>query len=379
MSQEQKAKKYNRKKIFIEITETILLIIFLTFFMAFGWSLSIKNFLSAFTSSFWLLNGLYCLTLLVMITLLSSPFDYYSGFYLEHKYELSTQNFASWIIDQLKGLALTLVFGLIIVEIIYGLMRSFPSFWWLITAGILSGIFIILTKLAPVLLMPIFFKFRPLSDSDLEARILELTKKLNTKISGIFEMDLSKKSKTANAALAGIGKTRRIVLSDTLLNNYDHDEIEVIMAHELGHHIYNHLWKGIFIQSILILALLFIIALTLNSGVTWFHLKGIYDIAGLPYLIFISIIFSFILLPFVNLYLRRLEYQADQFGVSLTGKKEAFIGALEKLSQQNLSEKEPNPIIEFIFHSHPSISKRINRLLNNRLLNNGQNQSTPKG
>ncbi len=365
MSQEQKAKEYNRKKIVIEITETILLIIFLTFFMAFGWSLSIKNFLSAFTSSFWLLNGLYCLTLLVMITLLSSPFDYYSGFYLEHRYELSTQNFASWIIDQLKGLALTLVFGLIIVEIIYGLIRSFPSFWWLITAGILSGIFIILTKLAPVLLMPIFFKFRPLSDSDLEARILELTKKLNTKISGIFEMDLSKKSKTANAALAGIGKTRRIVLSDTLLNNYDHDEIEVIMAHELGHHIYNHLWKGIFIQSILILALLFIISLSLNSGVTWFHLKGIYDIAGLPYLIFISMIFSLILLPFVNLYLRRLEYQADQFGVSLTGKKEAFIRALEKLSQQNLSEKEPNPIIEFIFHSHPSISKRINRLLNN--------------
>jgi len=192
-------------------------------------------------------------------------------------------------------------------------------------------------------------------------------------------MDLSKKSKTANAALAGIGKTRRIVLSDTLLNNYDHDEIEVIMAHELGHHIYNHLWKGIFIQSILILALLFIISLILNSGVIWFHLQGIYDIAGLPYLVFISTIFSLILLPFVNLYLRRLEYQADQFGVSVTGKKEAFIRALEKLSQQNLSEKEPNPIIEFIFHSHPSISKRINRLLNNRLLNNGQNQSTPKG
>ena len=118
MSREQKAKEYNRKKIVIEITETILLIIFLTFFMAFGWSLSINNFLSAFTSSFWLLNGLYCVTLLIMITLLSSPFDYYSGFYLEHKYELSTQNFASWIIDQLKGLALTLVFGLIIIEII---------------------------------------------------------------------------------------------------------------------------------------------------------------------------------------------------------------------------------------------------------------------
>ena len=374
MNQEKKAKEYNRKKIGIEITETFLLILFLALFMALGWSLSTKNFLSFITSSFWLLNGLYCLTLLLMITLLSSPFDYYSGFYLEHKYELSTQNFTSWIIDQLKGLALTLVFGLIIVEIIYGLMRSFPSFWWLITAGILSGIFIILTKLAPVLLMPIFFKFHPLSDSDLEARIMELTKKLHTKISGIFEMNLSKKSKTANAALAGIGKTRRIVLSDTLLNNYDHDEIEVIMAHELGHHIYNHLWKGIFIQSILILTLLFIISLSLNSGVTWFHLKGIYDIAGLPYLIFISILFSLILLPFVNLYLRRLEYQADQFGVSVTGKKEAFIRALEKLSQQNLSEKEPNPIIEFIFHSHPSISKRIHRLETN-----GQNQSTTKG
>jgi len=290
--------------------------------------------------------------------------DYYTGYRLEHRYQLSTQSFSAWIIDELKGSALFMVLGLIIIEIIYSLIRSYPSFWWLIAACLLSVFFIIMTKLAPTILIPIFFTLRRVNDPDLESRILALMEKIHAKVNGIFEMDLSKKSKTANAALAGIGKTRQIILSDTLLDNYSHDEIEVIMAHELGHHVYNHLWKGIFVQSALIFSLLFVISQGLRTAVSHFQLKGITDIAGLPFLLLVTIVFSFLFLPLVNLYLRHLEYQADLYGVSIIGKSDVFIQALEKLCRQNLCERDPHPIIEFIFYSHPSVSKRVGQLSN---------------
>jgi STE24 endopeptidase len=360
---QQRAKEYNRKKVLIEIEETMLLIAFLALFMTCGWSVSLKEFLSHFTSSFWILNGLYSLMFFLLIKIVSFPLDYYSGYMLEHTYQLSTESFSSWITDELKGLVVSLLFSLIIVEIVYGMIHVSPALWWLITALVLNIIIIIMIKLAPLILMPIFFKFRQVSDPDLRERIMRLTEKVHTRINGIFEMNLSKKSKSANAALAGLGRTRRIILSDTLLKDYSHDEIEVIMAHELGHHVYHHLWKGIFIQSTMVLFLLFVISRSMNKGLGWFQLSGIDDIAGLPYLTFISILFSLIFLPLTNLYLRHLEYQADQYGVEVTGKRAVFIQALEKLALQNLSDREPNPIIEFIFYSHPSIGKRTNRLL----------------
>lgn len=361
-----KAKEYNRKKIFIEIVETGSLIIFLILFMYLGWSLSmeksIKTFWPGFTAYPWVLNGIYFLAFFLLIKAVLAPLDYYSGYATEHRYGLSSESLSLWVTDEMKELAVFLAFGLIIVEIVYGLIRTFPSFWWLMASIILNAILIILAKLAPVLLMPIFFRFERIGDLDLEARLLKLTDRIQTGINGVFEMNLSKKTRAANAALAGIGHTRRIILSDTLLENYSHDEIESIMAHELGHHVYNHMWKGIFIQSILITLLLFSIAQALPRGVSWLHLQGIHDIAGLPYLTLVTVLFSLIFLPLINLYFRYQEYQADQYVVSITGKRDNFISALEKLSQQNLCEQEPNPVIEFLFYNHPSISKRIGRL-----------------
>lgn len=342
--------------------ETLFVLTLLIIFMVSGWSVSLKDSLSTYTLSSWLLICMYSVSFLFMMKAVSFPFTYYSSYFLEHKYELSNETFISWIVDELKGLILGLLFSLIIIEIIYGFMHYFPSYWWLVTAGVICLILILLTKIAPILLLPLFFKLRPIADQDLIARINNLINKTGAKINGIFEMNLSKKSKTANAALAGIGKTRRIILSDTLLDNYSSDEIEVIMAHEMGHHVFNHLWKGIIIQSVLILFLLLIISYTLHWGVSIFHLTGISDIAGLPYLLCISIVFSIVFLPFVNFYLRLLEYQADQYAVAITGKNAAFIHALKKLSEQNLSEKQPNPVVEFIFYSHPSVSKRIEKI-----------------
>lgn len=336
--------------------------IFLVLFMYRGWSVSLKNFLFGFSSSAWIGNGFYILVFLLLIETIILPLSYYSGYVLEHAYGLSSESHISWIIDELKSLSLSLCFGLLLGEIIYALIAGFPSFWWLIASVIINGVLIVLTKLAPVVLMPIFFRFQRLDDKDLEARILKLTDQAHTRINGVFEMNLSRKTRAANAALAGIGSTRRIILSDTLLQNYNHDEIESIMAHELGHHVYNHLWKGILIQSMLITLLFSLVAVSLNRGVVWFHLQGPHDIAGLPYLTIITTVFSLIFLPLVNMYLRSLEYQADHYGVSVTGKRDSFISALEKLARQNLCDQEPSAVVEFIFYSHPSISRRIGRI-----------------
>ena len=360
--EEQRVKEYNRKKIFVEIAETAWLIIFMMFLMYRGWSVSMRASLTWFSFSPWIVNGLYLLAFFLLLKVILLPLGYYSGYRVEHRYGLSSQSFGSWVIDELKELAISLILGLFIGEIIYGLIRAFPSLWWLIASLVLSVFFIFMTKLAPILLMPIFFRFQRLDDKDLEARILKLTDQAHTRINGVFEMNLSKKTKAANAALAGIGSTRRIILADTLLKEYTHDEIEGIMAHELGHQVYNHIWKGILVQGMLTTLLFFLIAHGLDRGVVWFHLQGIHDIAGLPYFMLITIVFSFLFLPLVNLYMRSMEYQADQYGVSITGNRDSFISALEKLSRQNLSDIHPNAVIEFLFYSHPSIAKRIGHL-----------------
>jgi STE24 endopeptidase len=365
--EEQKIKEYNRKKILVEITETAWLIVFMLFLMYRGWSVSMRDFLTGILSSPWIVNGLYILAFFLLLKVILLPLGYYSGYSVEHRYGLSSQSFGAWIIDELKELAISLIFALLLGEIIYMLIRSFPSFWWLIASLVLSVFFIGMTKLAPILLMPVFFRFQRLDDKDLEARILKLSDQAHARINGIFEMDLSKKTKAANAALAGIGSTRRIILADTLLKEYTHDEIEGIMAHELGHHVYNHIWKGILVQGMLTISLFFLIAHSLNRGVVWFHLQGIHDIAGLPYLMLITTLFSLIFLPLVNLYMRSMEYQADQYGVSITGKCDSFISALEKLSQQNLCDTHPNAVVEFLFYNHPSIAKRIGRLTNGKI------------
>jgi len=362
--EKQKVKEYNRKKIFVEITETAWLIIFMFCLMYLGWSVSMRDFLTGFSSSPWIVNGLYLLVFFLLLKVILLPMGYYSGYSVEHRYGLSSQSFGSWIIDEVKELGISLIFGLFIGEIIYGLIRAFSSLWWLIASLVLSAFFIVMTKLAPILLMPIFFRFKRLEDKDLEARILKLTDQAHTRINGVFEMNLSKKTRAANAALAGIGSTRRIILSDTLLKEYTHDEIEGIMAHELGHQVYNHIWKGILVQGMLTTLLFFLIAHSLDKGVEWFHLQGIHDIAGLPYLILITIVVSFIFLPLVNLYMRSMEYEADQYGVSITGKRDSFISALEKLSMQNLCDTQPNAVVEFLFYNHPSIAKRIGHLTN---------------
>ena len=190
---------------------------------------------------------LYVLMFSLIMKALSAPFDYL-GFRLEHQYNLSNQKMRSWLWDELKGWLVGLVLGTVFVEIIYAIIRIAPQRWWMIAWAVFVGLFLLMAQLAPVVLFPIFYKFEPLNNDSLRDRLTRLGERAGTRVRGVYEWKLSEKSKKANAALMGMGATRRIILADTLLQNYSDDEIEAVLAHELGHHVRRHIVKGILMQ-----------------------------------------------------------------------------------------------------------------------------------
>ena len=303
--------------------------------------------------------ALYLLALTAIAQALSFPLDLYKGHLLEHRFGLSRQTCFSWLKDWLKALGLSFALGLAGAELIYFALRRYPETWWLMCAAAFVAFFILLTKLAPVLLFPLFFKFEPLADAELCQRLLRLSERVGARVRGVWLWKLSEKSRKANAALVGWGSTRRIILADTLLEKHSPEEIETILAHELGHHVHNDIGKGIALQTALTFAGFYLIhrALAAWSEPLGFH--GPADFANLPLLLLISSAASLLVLPWSNAFSRWRERRADAFALRTTGNRDAFIGAMEKLATQNLAQRRPHPWIELIFHSHPSVEKRI--------------------
>ncbi len=303
--------------------------------------------------------ALYLLALTAIAQALSFPLDLYKGHLLEHRFGLSRQTCFSWLKDWLKALGLSFALGLAGAELIYFALRRYPETWWLMCAAAFVAFFILLTKLAPVLLFPLFFKFEPLADEELCQRLLRLSERVGARVRGVWLWKLSEKSRKANAALVGWGSTRRIILADTLLEKHSPEEIETILAHELGHHVHNDIGKGIALQTALTFAGFYLIhrALAAWSEPLGFH--GPADFANLPLLLLISSAASLLVLPWSNAFSRWRERRADAFALRTTGNRDAFIGAMEKLATQNLAQRRPHPWIELIFHSHPSVEKRI--------------------
>ena len=191
-------------------------------------------------------------------------------------------------------------------------------------------------------------------------RLLALAKRANTHVRGVYTFDMSRKTTAANAALMGLGNTRRIVLGDTMLDRYTHEEIEVVLAHELGHHVHHDIWKLILSQSLFTLAGLYVANLVLHWAVqSQHHYAGLADVATLPLLLALTALFGFIVMPLSNGFSRYVEYQADEYALQSTRMIEPFKGAMTRLANQNLSDVEPSPVIEFFFYDHPSIGKRL--------------------
>ncbi len=302
--------------------------------------------------------ALYLLTLAAGYEVIVAPLSYYYGFVLPHRYGLSRQNLASWLRDRAKGMGLQSLLGLALVIIVYWLIGNLPALWWLVAAAIMFLGSLVLTWLTPTLLIPWFYKLKPLEEGELKQRLADLARTAGVSIKECLTMDLSSKATTANAMLTGWGKSRRIIFTDTLLQGYSWDEIEVTLGHELGHHIHRAIPKLIGVRAATLLLAFYVASLALKAGVVYFSLQGISDIAGLPWLILVLAIPVLLLQPALNWYSRRLEGAADETALTLTNKPQAFLSLMTRLTDQNLSEAEPARWTKLLFYDHPTYNER---------------------
>jgi STE24 endopeptidase len=296
-------------------------------------------------------------------TLINLPLGYYSGFVLPHRFGQSNQTFKDWVIDQLKGLAVGAPIGLILLELLYLALRAAGNLWWLWAAIGMLIFSVLLSNLAPVLIMPLFNKYVPLGDEhkELADRLLDLARRADTKVRGVFKFDMSKRTKAANAALTGIGNTRRIVLGDTLINEFSTDEIETVLAHELGHHVHRDIPILITFGALSTTLSLYLASLALNWAIGYFGFTGPADIAAFPALGLIFGAYGLITMPIENAVSRWREAMADDYALQVTGKKEAFASAFTRLANQNLGEVDPEKWVIFLFYSHPPLGERIEK------------------
>jgi STE24 endopeptidase len=297
--------------------------------------------------------------LILALQLVEFPFAFYQGHLLEHHYGLSTQSTSHWLADHAKGVLLGLALAVAGASIVFAGLRQWPEQWWWISAAVFTAGMVGLARLAPVVLLPLFYKFKPLERPVLVARLLALAEKARTDVVGVFEWVLSGHTKKANAALAGMGQTRRILLSDTLLADFSEDEIEVVLAHELAHHVHRDLWRGIAAQTVLLFAGFYLADVALRGVAGPLGYRGLSDPAALPLLMLVAGAWSFLMLPLVNALSRAQERAADRYALDTTRNVDAFVTAMKRLSQQNMAEEYPSALVRWIFYSHPPIRERI--------------------
>lgn len=356
---QQKAKEYARIGRGLFILELVLSVIYVLAWILTGLSPWWRDQVYTLTQATWLSIPLFALGFGLPYSVLTAPLTYYSGYVLPHKYGQSVQTLRSWLMDQFKGLAIAGVLGLIILEIIYALLEAAPQTWWLWMGLVMLIFTVVLSNLAPVVIFPLFYKYKPLEDQNLVDRLTRLAEKAGTHVKGVFAFDMSSKTVAANAALMGLGRTRRIVLGDTLLSNFSADEIETVLAHELGHHVHHDLTWGIVIQSVITLFGFWLAHQVMVWGAAAFGYNGLADPATLPLLLVAFTVFGLVTMPLGNTWSRWREVKADQYALQMTHKPQAFINAMTRLANQNLADAQPPAWVEALLHSHPSISRRV--------------------
>src|ERR1700675_2380192 len=345
------SRRYNRVKRWLDIGDFVIGLGLLVGLLATDWTGTLRDLAERGASqNYPFAVFLYVLMLMLISKVIGTPLEYYE-FRLEHRYNLSNQRLRSWIWDEFKGLMLGLIMGTIVVELLYALMRQSPQHWWIVAWAVFLGLMILLAQVAPVVLFPIFYKFEPLENEELKRRLIVLSERAGTRVRGVYKWHLSEKSKKANAALTGLGATRRIILADTLLDNYSDDEIEAVLAHELGHHVHRHILKSILVQAGITLAGFYLANEVLRYAVERSNMYAtMSDFANLPLLVLVASILSFVLMPALNTYSRFNERQADRYCFKSVASVQPFISSMNKLADQNLAERTPSRWVEWLFH-----------------------------
>ena len=307
----------------------------------------------------WLAILLYVAFILLVLALIGAPLGYYRGYVVSHRFGLSTQSRRGWLVDWLKGTVLGTVLAMAACGIFYLLLWTVPGLWWLLFGLIGTVAILVLTFLAPYVLLPLFFKPRPLDDPALAHRIEDLSKRAGAVVAGISRLDFSRRTHEANAAVIGFGRSRRVILADTLLESFTADEIEAVVAHELGHHVNRDVARLLTVQ---VLTMFLGLALAAGFGASLLSLVFGADLTSptsFPLVLLGMEVFGLLLMPAVNAYSRARERAADVFAFRLLGGGAPFASAMRRLADQNLAELRPPRWAEIVLYTHPPLADRI--------------------
>ncbi|GBD08480.1 Protease HtpX [Candidatus Thermoflexus japonica] len=358
MDRPQEAKRYARLRRRLWVTENGLFLVYALAWLLSGLALRIGQALTGR-----LPFPLDAVGMAILFgggwAMLSLPLDFYGGFLLPHRFGLSTQPAKGWALDRLKAWGISAVIGLPLIAGLYGAFRRWPQTWWLPVGAFWILFSVLMAQLAPVLLAPLFYRFRPLEDPELLSRFAHLAERAGVRARGVFLVDMSRRTRAANAGLMGLGPTRRIVIGDTMLQRYTPEEIEAILAHELAHHLHRDIPLGLALESLIGLAGFFVGAHGLPWGIRIMGLPGLDHPSSLPALAIGALLFGLIGMIPMNAWSRWREWEADREAIRLCGRPGALAAALRKLGEQNLAELDPEPWVEWVFYTHPALGKRI--------------------
>lgn len=356
------AKAYSSLRRRLGLTETFLMLIYLAVWIETGAAAGVSAWFTAALPNF---GAAALLGVAAAIAapwyVLTLPLAWYTGYVLPHRFGLSNQTPILWFTDQAKGLVLGVGIGLPLLLIVYGVMERWPATWWIVVAIGSMTFVVLMSAVAPIVLMPIFFKLRPLGDdrTDLVERLAQLARKAGQEVRGVFTFDMSRRTKSANAAIVGLGRTRRILLGDTLISVFTDDEIETVLAHELGHHVHRDLPRSIAVQGLLTLGSLGVAAAVVSEFAGRGLLQAPSDPAGLPVLALVLAVTGLALLPIQNAVSRWSESRADAYALRVSSRPEALADAFTRLANQNLAEVDPPRWSVILLGSHPPLGERI--------------------
>jgi len=353
-----RARVYHRRQLVLFLLGLALSIAYLLALIETGAAARLADFLARWTAAWWIELAIATLALAGGYRLLTLPLAWLGGYWLPRRFGLLHQPFTRWLWDAAKATLLGGVLGLLAVEVVYGLIRLTP-WWWLWGAAAFLAGYALLALVAPIWLVPLFYRLTPLPDGPLRTRLLALAGRVGVPVTGVFVVDQSRKSRTANAAVTGLGRTRRILLFDTLLQDFTLEEVEAVLAHELAHQLHGDIRRGLLVQGALTLVTFRIADAALRLGAGWLGLGGPADLAGLPLFGLVLVVVSLAALPLANGWSRHVEWRADRFALRTIADPHAFIASMERLATLNLAEREPHPLEEFFLYSHPSIGRRI--------------------
>jgi len=357
---EDKAARYHRIRRRVSVLSTSTAALVLLVVLATGMSGALRDAAGALTAgSFSLTVAVYTIWLALLVDAVQLPLRYFQLVTLERRYGLSTETAAHWWQNHLKASGMALLFGVGVAEAMWHFLRVLPDWWWVTAAASFSLVLVSLAHVAPVVLPRVFDGYGPLDRPKLHERLVALADRAGTGVAGVFTWRLAGRTRKANAALAGIGRTRRILLSDTLLADHSDDEIEVIVAHELGHHVHRDIWSGMGLEILLTTFGFYCADLVLTYASATFGLTGKADVAGMPLLILAAGAVSLVFLPVANALSRAHERRADRYALEMTGNAPAFVSAIRRLGATNLAEEQPSAVVEALFHSHPSVAARV--------------------